>query len=1230
MMSIPNGICTISEMEHKISQLERGCVVTIFFPRRKPESKTLQIRRETRQVLWSTARSAVNTVDLWEVKEIRGGKSSKDFEMWPEEAQHKSATQCFLILYGSQFNLKTLSIAASSEAECRTWIQALEYLLADTLNSPYPLHVDTLLRKEIYKIPGEKVTLKDMKAFLRRVNCKIPTGRLRELFNEVDTRNSAQLGFDEFSSLFHKLIFDEKLFNEHFKKYTSLTGGKYCVTIQDFQRFLLEEQHEKNAENPKWVSEVMRDFLRDSQREVKEPYFTTVEFMNFLFCKQNDLWDSSHNKVTHDMNRPLSHYWIASSHNTYLTGDQFSSPSSVEAYVRCLRMGCRCIELDCWDGPEGMPSIYHGHTFTKRIKFIDVIKTIKEHAFVTSKWPVILSIEDNCSLPQQRNMAAAMQKVFGDMLLTEPVEKNETALPSPERLKGRILIKHKKLPDGVEETSFVVPKDSSDGAEPDLRNTNCKGYLHVEDPADKEWKKFFFMLSQHKLIRIDNSPSESMDNQEEGRSEDWQDNDEESKEDQPAGFQRQKEGVPNDELHFSENWFHGKLARGRAEAEDLLHQHSHLGDGTFLVRESETFVGDYSLSFWRQGKVNHCRIRSKQEKGQRKYYLIEMNCFDNLYDLITHYHSHPLKSQEFHITLKYPVPQPMKHKGKEWFHPNVTRSQAEDMLRRVPVDGAFLVRPSGANTYALSFRVGRVIKTCRIQVEGRLYTIDSKEFESLVDLVSYYERNPLYHRVKLRKAVSAEVLRRNGTNVDDGANVYTTPGYMDPSCFTSSGVITVKALFDYQAHHDDELSFPKHAIITNVRRVEGGWWRGDYGGKRQHMFPSNYVEELHGNSDCEHPTRVASETSQAGPIDLTGATVEFKQDGHVENPWYILRIQGPNMLIPFEMATNSLEDANRWHQAIREAAENASADEAKNKQMERISRIAKEMSNLAVYCRSVVFNTDKLTSDRMVFNIHEMSSFPETQAEKIICQKGRSYFIKYHQHQLSRVYPKGSRVDSSNPDPIPLWNMGTQMVALNYQKPDKSMQLNQAKFRINGNCGYILRPDFTFSNDFDPSKRSRLSGVDPVVLHVRILSARHLTRPGRSSVSPFVEIELIGADFDSGIKLTTKPVADNGLNPTWNTDCEFEVANPNYALLRFEVRDEDMFGDPHFLGQATYQVQALKSGFRSVPLKNGYSEDLELATLLIHLSITHVQQEPSSPSLNLPNVDDQTVALLDS
>ena len=52
------------------------------------------------------------------------------------------------------------------------------------------------------------------------------------------------------------------------------------------------------------------------------------------------------------------------------------------------------------------------------------------------------------------------------------------------------------------------------------------------------------------------------------------------------------------ELHYSEKWFHGKLEGGRKKADDLLENHSYLGDGTFLVRESETFIGDYSLSFW--------------------------------------------------------------------------------------------------------------------------------------------------------------------------------------------------------------------------------------------------------------------------------------------------------------------------------------------------------------------------------------------------------------------------------------------------------------------------------------------------------------------------------------------------------------------------------------------------------------------------------------------------------
>lgn len=63
----------------------------------------------------------------------------------------------------------------------------------------------------------------------------------------------------------------------------------------------------------------------------------------------------------------------------------------------------------------------------------------------------------------------------------------------------------------------------------------------------------------------------------------------------------------------------------------------------------------------------------------------------------------------------------------------------------------------------------------------------------------------------------------------------------------------------------------------------------------------------------------------------------------------------------------------------------------------------------------------------------DMSSFPETKAEKYVNKIKGKKFLQYNRLQLSRIYPKGQRLDSSNYDPLPMWLCGSQLVALNFQ-----------------------------------------------------------------------------------------------------------------------------------------------------------------------------------------------------
>ncbi|KAI7813929.1 putative 1-phosphatidylinositol 4 [Triplophysa rosa] len=253
-----------------------------------------------------------------------------------------------------------------------------------------------------------------------------------------------------------------------------------------------------------------------------------------------------------------------------------------------------------------------------------------------------------------------------------------------------------------------------------------------------------------------------------------------------------------------------------------------------------------------------------------------------------------------------------------------------------------------------------------------------------------------------------------------------------------------------------------------------------------------------------------------------------------------------------------------------------------------------EMSTLVNYIEPVKFKSFEVARKRNKY--FEMSSFVETKGMETL-KNSPSDFVEYNKKQLSRIYPKGTRVDSSNYMPQLFWNVGCQMVALNFQTLDLPMQLNMGVFEYNGHCGYLLKPEFMRRTDkhFDPFTMDIVDGIVANTVEIKIISGQFLSD---KKVGVYVEVDMFGLPTDTKRKYRTKTSNNNSLDPVWDEEPFLfnKVVLPTLASLRVAVYEES----GKFIGHRTLPVSALRPGYHYICLKNELNQPLMLPSLLVY------------------------------
>uniref|UniRef100_A0A669ESA2 Phosphoinositide phospholipase C n=2 Tax=Oreochromis TaxID=8139 RepID=A0A669ESA2_ORENI len=389
--------------------------------------------------IWYQSKKAGNVRSTFSVNDVEAVREGHQSEVLLSIADEFPPDRCFTLVFrGRRGNL---DLVAESAEEAQSWIWGMRKLIENVENMGEREKLDQWIGewfKKADKNNDGRMNFKEVQDLLKMMNVDMNEHHAHHLFTMADKSQSGTLENDEFV-LFYKMLTQREDVLKVFQEYSD--GQK--LSQSNLEDFLREEQLEGG--DIQLHAKQLIECYEPSDKAKRMNAMTFDGFLMYLGSAEGSIFNPQRRGIFQDMTQPLCHYFISSSHNTYLMEDQLRGQSSVEGYIRALNRGCRCVEVDCWDGANGEPIVYHGHTFTSKILFKDVVSAVGNYAFKVSQYPVILSIENHCSVEQQRVMAHHLNHILGDRLLKTILDgKTPIRLPSPEDLKGKILVKAKK------------------------------------------------------------------------------------------------------------------------------------------------------------------------------------------------------------------------------------------------------------------------------------------------------------------------------------------------------------------------------------------------------------------------------------------------------------------------------------------------------------------------------------------------------------------------------------------------------------------------------------------------------------------------------------------------------------------------------------------------------------------------------------------------------------------